>query len=201
MNFFKLYIICITLFLLSACGNNQPPLMPLQPNDVILAVGDSLTYGVGATPDASYPSVLARLTSHKVINAGVSGEESSETLQRINKLLDETSPKLVILCIGGNDIIRKRPYAVIKDNIKKIVLITRQHHAQVILLAVPKLGLSLTAPDFYQELGDDLKVVVDTTTLPELLSQSEYKSDYIHLNAKGYQALAEKVADIIKSSK
>lgn len=200
INNIKVYLILSLCFLFVACGASQPKLQPLAPDAVILALGDSLTYGVGATPDTSYPSDLERIISRKVINAGISGEETSETLLRLDSELAKANPALVIVCIGGNDLIHKRPNDQIKENLSKIIQTIRQHHAQVILIAVPKFGLSFSAPEFYQELGEEFNIIVDDSTLPSLLKNPEYKSDYIHLNARGYQLLAETIANLLKAS-
>ena len=186
---------------LIACDNKDTSLSPLSKNDVILAFGDSLTYGTGAEPGSSYPEKLAKITGLKVINAGISGEETRDSRLRIASLLNQYYPMLVIVCLGGNDLIRKRPIADIKENLRYIIQTIRKTGTQVILLGVPTLGMGLTVPDFYKELGDELGVPVDTSILVGLLAKPEYKSDYIHLNAVGYNILAERIAEFLKEHK
>lgn len=193
-------IFIFSLIFLSACSreHKQPKLRLLSANDVILAFGDSLTYGVGAPPGASYPEDLEIMIGLQVINAGVPGEETRDGVDRIQQELDKINPKLVIVCLGGNDLIRKRSHADIKENLKKIIQIIQQSGAQVMLIAVPEPSLSLSPPDFYQELGKELRIPVDDKTIPRLFKISEYKSDYIHFNAMGYRAFAEGIADFLR---
>jgi len=95
----------------------------LSSNDTILAFGDSLTYGYGVSHDKSYPAILSSLTGHKVINAGNNGDTSSEGLRRLPKLLEDSSIKLMILCFGGNDIIKRQSVKTLKSNLIKMIRI------------------------------------------------------------------------------
>ncbi|MDA7818466.1 GDSL-type esterase/lipase family protein, partial [Sulfurimonas sp.] len=121
---------------------------------VILAFGDSLTYGYGVSKELSYPSQLQKKTSLHVINAGISGEESTQGLKRLPKLLKQ-SPDIVILCHGGNDILRKRSLTQLKQNLKEMVILIRRSGAKVLLVGVPSFGLfGFDTVELYDELAD-----------------------------------------------
>lgn len=197
---FKIFTVLVVYMslLLTACSSESPRLQRLQPDDVIVAFGDSLTYGVGAPQDKSYPVVLAGLLKMTVINEGVSGEETVGGLKRIDAVLQKYQPQLVILCLGGNDQLRKRSPAVIKENLKMLIRHIRATGSEVFLIAPPKLSISLSVPALYAELGEEEGVPVDDVTLPDLLGQTEMRSDYIHFNAVGYQAFAEAIAADLK---
>lgn len=63
---------------LAGCGRRQPRLPRIDGNGVILAFGDSLTFGTGAAPEQSYPAALERLTLRHVVRSGVPGETAAQ---------------------------------------------------------------------------------------------------------------------------
>ena len=117
----------------AGCGD-QPELPALAAADVILAFGDSLTYGTGAREDESYPAVLARLSGHEVVNAGVSGEISAEGVARLGGVLDEYRPGLLLLCHGGNDMLRQMDSKAMENNLRAMIHQAQERNIPVILL-------------------------------------------------------------------
>lgn len=193
----RFYFICTVVCLLAACKDKPPTLTPLQPGDVIVAYGNSLTYGTGVKKSESYPAVLARLSGYRVVNAGVPGEVTKKSLVRLPKVLKKYHPKLVILCIGGNDLLRRKSRTMIADNVRSLVQMIQQSGAEVVLIAVPAPGVLLPIPDFYEKIAREYHVPFDETTLKYLIGKAEYKSDAIHLNKAGYRKLAESVYQLL----
>jgi lysophospholipase L1-like esterase len=175
----------------TVCGNDDARIPPLAPDAVILAFGNSLTYGTGARDYQSYPAVLAERTGRQVVNAGVPGEETDRGLRRLPGLLDRHRPGLLILCHGGNDILRKRPTATTVANLRKMVSLARERSIPVVMIAVPNIGLFLSPADFYEEVADDMGVPIEDEILADVLGDNRYKSDHVHPNAAGYALIAE----------
>ncbi len=198
--FLPVRVLLFTVFaILTSCADDYQA-KPLATNDVIVAFGDSLTFGVGASKEANYPAILDGLLTQKVVNSGVSGEQTTASLASIDAVLEKNQPALVILCIGGNDFLRKRAESEIKKNIQTLILKIRLSGAEVILLAVPEPSIFLSPSPIYEELAEDMKVILLEDTLTDLLSDNAYKSDAIHLNDQGYKLLAEAIAQTMRDS-
>jgi acyl-CoA thioesterase I len=189
------------LILAGSCADPARPINPVSADAVILAFGDSLTYGSGAELHESYPAVLQDLIGRRVINGGVPGEISAEGMSRLPALIEREQPALIILCHGGNDLLRRLPESGIESNLKQMIGIARSHGVQVVLIAVPRPTLiRLRAAPFYGQLAETLDVPIEPTALPRLESQPAFKSDQIHLNAEGYRMLAEAVAQLLRET-
>jgi len=192
---------CLLLLLsLTACGDSQQQLAPLPDDAVILAFGDSLTYGTGAMKGESYPAVLETRVNRKVINAGVPGELSMQGLKRLPKLLDKYHPDLLILCHGGNDILQKENLAEAEANIRQMIILAENRNIPVILLGVPKPGLFLNDADLYNDIADNTEVTYIPNLIAKILSDASMKSDPVHPNNSGYSKMASVLADALKNS-
>lgn len=192
-------LVAAFLLLLSACGQ-QAKLPPLAPDAVVLAFGDSLTYGTGANEEQSYPAQLARITGRRVVREGVPGEVSATGLARLPAVLDEHQPRLLILCHGGNDFLRRLPKAQAAENVRSMIRLARDRGIEVLLIGTPEIGFTLTPPEFYAEIAKEFGIPYEGDALTKILRNGELKSDQIHPNAQGYRLMAERVADLLKKA-
>jgi lysophospholipase L1-like esterase len=187
------------LLLLSACGQ-QAKLPRLAPDAVVLAFGDSLTYGTGATEEESYPAQLARITGRRVVRDGVPGEVSAAGLARLQGALDEHQPRLLILCHGGNDFLHRLPKQQAAENVRAMIRLAKDRGVEVLLIGTPEIGLTLTPPEFYADIAKQFGIPYEGDVLTKILRNGELKSDQIHPNAQGYRLMAERVADLLRKS-
>ena len=185
--------------LLAACAKS-PQVAPLGVDDVVLAFGDSLTFGSGALPSESYPAQLQLLINRRVVNGGVPGEISADAILRLPLQLEEVHPKLLILCHGGNDFLRKLDENAAAANIGAMVRLARNAGVDVVLLATPKPGLLMSPPDFYAQLAKQFAIPIDDGVLKSVLRDNELKSDLIHPNARGYAQIAQAVSRLLKKA-
>jgi acyl-CoA thioesterase-1 len=196
----NLVVVLAFVLAIAGCGGSTVKLPKLAGDAVVLAFGDSLTFGTGTTPDKSYPAALERKIGRKVIAAGIPGEVSAAGLARLPGVLDEVKPRLLILCHGGNDMLRKMSTKQAADNIRAMVALARSRGMEVMLLGVPSPGLFLSTADHYDEIARELKLPYEGKAIANILSDSALKADTIHPNAEGYQRLADAVADVLKKS-
>ena len=175
-------------------------MVPLPPDAVILAFGDSLTYGTGTDSEQeSYPAVLQQLIGRSVINSGVPGEVTAESLERLPEVLDEFEPKLMILCIGGNDFLRQLSENQAAENIRAMIRLAKDKGVDVILVGVPKFGLTVSPPAFYAQIAKEFQLPYEDGVMHEILLSNALKADdKIHPNAQGYHRFAVAVADLLK---
>ena len=185
---------------LAACSKPAPTLPKVDAGGTILAFGDSLTFGTGADPEESYPAVLERLISRKVVRSGVPGEVTAEGLARLKGALDESAPQLLILCLGGNDLLRRMDEAAAISNLRAMIKLARDKGIAVVLMAPPRPALLTSAPEFYAELAKEFRIPLEADVLTAVLSDKSLKSDPIHPNAKGYARIAEALAKLLKNA-
>ncbi|QTD47389.1 arylesterase [Ottowia testudinis] len=183
---------------LTACGRGKTAARPVPAGSTVLALGDSLTAGNGASAETAYPAVLAGLTGWNVVNAGVSGDTSAQALARLPALLAEHAPKLVIVSIGGNDFLRQLPESDTRAHVHAICQQALDSGAQVLLVAVPRATVAaalgqMTDHAMYAEVAKDLKIPLQREGWGEVLSQPDLRADQVHANARGYAQFARSV--------
>ena len=183
--------------LLAACGGSSTKLEKLASGDAILAFGDSLTYGTGADRTESYPAVLERAIGRKVVNGGVPGETSEEGLRRLPQALEEARPRILVLCHGGNDFLRRMDESQARANIRSMIGLARDRGIAVVLLATPKPSLPPPVPTFYSELASELRVPFEEDSIRTVVVDNRLKSDMVHPNAQGYARIAEAVKKVL----
>jgi lysophospholipase L1-like esterase len=191
---------------LAGCSRPRPRAQRVPAGASVLALGDSLTYGTGATPETAYPAVLAALTGWEVHNAGVPGDTTVQALQRLPALLQEFAPALVIVSIGGNDFLRRLPEDQARANIRRLCEATRAAGAQVLLVAVPRPSVaarltgSLDDHDLYAALADELQLPLHAGGWAAVLADAALRADPIHANAAGYRRFAEGLRDSARAA-
>jgi acyl-CoA thioesterase I len=190
----------LMLLAISGCSDETPKLSRLASTDVIVAFGDSLTYGTGAAEHESYPAVLAELIGHQVARSGVPGEVTAQGLQRLPEVIDEYRPRLMIVCLGGNDMLRRLQVAETRANLRSIIKTIKDRGIAVVLIGVPQPALLSSAPEFYAELAKEFAIPYEGAILATILYAAEMKADAVHPNAKGYRQMAEAVAALLRKA-
>ncbi len=172
-----------------------------MPSDaVVLAFGDSLTFGTGANEDESYPAQLEKLIGRRVVRAGVPGEVTAQALARLPGALDEHSPRLLLLCIGGNDFLRRTGNRQAEANVREMVKLATARGVGVLLVGTPELGLVPSPPAFYAAVAKEYRIPYEGGVITEVLKDTRLKSDPVHPNARGYRVIAERIAATLKKT-
>jgi acyl-CoA thioesterase I len=174
---------------------------------VILDFGDSLTAGYGLMPEEAFPARLeAWLRQHRiaarVVNAGVSGDTTTDGLARIDWALAD-KPDLVILALGANDALRGIDPATVRDNLDKMIQKIETTGAKVLLLgmlAPPNWGEAYDRA--FDRIFPDLARTHQATLYPFYLEgvamQPEFNQpDGLHPNERGVDVLVARIGPVV----
>jgi acyl-CoA thioesterase-1 len=200
----KQIFIFIAILTLNACSQTDTEVAAEIPETTaktytILALGDSLTEGLGVAEKDNYPSILASFLAAdiKVINAGLSGETSSGLKNRLNWVLKQ-KPDLTILNIGANDAMRGLPLSLTEQNIDEIITEIKNAHSDVILAGMQiyeNLGQEYTEgfSQLYPRLAKKHGIGLIPFFLDHVAGDVELnQADLLHPNAKGYKIIVER---------
>lgn len=128
----------------------------------------------------------------------VPGEQTAAGLDRLDGVLDIYEPTIMLLCLGGNDMLRKVDPMVIEANLRRMIENAGRRGVAVLLVGVPKPALFGGTANFYERLADDFALPFEGQILNDILKDNAYKSDPIHPNARGYRVLAEALAGLLR---
>jgi acyl-CoA thioesterase I len=197
------FVVALLVSLTAAGCEEDSPTSPGQGAPVIVAFGDSLTSGPGLRPDQTYPALLQRRIAgegrdHRVVNAGVTGDTSTEALRRFDASL-VPGTKIVILAIGANDGLRGVPVATVEHNISSMIERAQARDIDVLLCqmdAPPVGGLTYTI-EFHRvftRLAERYKVPLVPFFLIGLVGNGEWDlDDTLHPNAAGHRAITDTI--------
>ncbi|MFA9286932.1 GDSL-type esterase/lipase family protein [Comamonas sediminis] len=191
---------------LAACSKKAPLATALPAGATVLALGDSLTQGVGASAAQSYPQLLAERTGWNVINAGISGETSSQIAQRLPQLLQAHQPALVIVCAGGNDWLRRQSAQAAQAQIASMLQQCKAQNIPVLLVAVPEFNMAAALTGrvqdhpIYEALAKEEQVPLLAKAWSEVLANDAMRADQVHANAAGYARFTELLVAQLKAS-
>jgi len=202
-----------------SCGGTKAKKSDTEPSDstvspgrdlrpVIVAFGDSLTAGAGVDPDKNYPAKLqAKIDSagyrYRVVNAGVSGDISSQGLDRVESVAS-LYPAVVIIEFGANDGLRGLPSETIRRNLASIIQRLQSVGAKIVLAGMeipPNYGPQYTSSfrDIFPSLAKEYRTSLIPFFLEKVGGHPELnQEDGIHPTAQGYGIVVENVWKVLR---
>ena len=210
----------IALVAIAACGSRpqeqqqtsapppaiQEPAKAARPR--IVALGDSITAGLGLPPDQAYPALLQKYVdseglNYEVVNAGVSGDTSAGGLSRLDWALDG-DVRFLIVALGGNDALRALPPEELRQNLATIVERAQARHIAVVLagMEAPRnFGRDYIVR--FHQVYPDLAHKYNVALVPFLLQDVAgidrlNQHDGIHPTAEGAEIVAKHIWSVLK---
>lgn len=175
----------------------------------IVAFGDSLTAGFGLSEDESYPYLLQKQLeadgySYEVLNAGVSGDTTLGGLERIDWALGQDNVEILVLALGGNDLLRRMPVDSMRENLAAMIKKAKERNIKVLLcgmLAPPNVGAEYQAQFVatFPTLANEFDVAFMPFILKDVALDPELNQpDGIHPNAEGSKIMMANIYDQLK---
>jgi acyl-CoA thioesterase-1 len=191
------------------CGGTEPPPRPDGVAFRIAFLGDSLSAGYGLSESQAFPALVQdqlRQRGHPVdvLNAGVSGDTTTEGLSRVDRVL-RSQPNLLVVELGANDALRGQPLEKTERNLREIVRRGSAAGASVLLLGM---GLPTSfGPEYtdgFAEMYGRIAEEEEVELLPGFLHDFGLDPtltlpDGIHPSAAGHRILADKLLASIET--
>lgn len=164
----------------------------------IVAFGDSLVEGVGATERNDFVSLLEQMIGEPIVTSGVAGDTTDSALTRINEVI-EKHPRIVLVLLGGNDYLHRIPRKKTFANLDAIVSKLQEDGAIVVLLGVHGGLLADHFDTQFEKLAKQRHTAYVPNVLDGLLGNPKFMSDEIHPNDAGYRSIATKVYPVLST--
>ncbi|MCA9358698.1 arylesterase [Candidatus Kaiserbacteria bacterium] len=162
----------------------------------VVAFGDSLVEGVGASEGNDFVAVLSRQIGEPIINLGKSGDTTKDALARMSQVVD-SNPKIVIVLLGGNDYLKNVPAEETFSNLETIIEEIHASGAIVLLLGVRGGILHDGYESQFEDLAEKHNVAYVSDVLDGLIGKPGLMSDTIHPNDAGYKIIADRVYPVL----
>jgi lysophospholipase L1-like esterase len=173
---------------------------PARPTagDQIIAFGDSLVVGVGASPGRDLVSQLSGRLGVPIVNAGRNGDTTVSALARLDQAVLGRRPRVVLVLLGGNDLIRRVPPDETIDNLGAIVRRIRDRGAAVVLATVEIAFFTRSRDDEYETLAARTGAALVPGILDGILGRRDLMADAIHPNDRGYALIADRLEPVLR---
>lgn len=191
------------IFILGLALFTQMTLANIASAKTILVVGDSISAGYGIELEQGWVNLLRQklkeMGEYTVVNASVSGDTTQIGAARLPTLLEQHSPDIVLLELGGNDGLRGFPLKVMENNLRQMTQAVLDAQAKVLLVGIqipPNYGPRYTEEFFaiYGKISEEFSAPLAPFILDKVALEPELmQDDGIHPKADGQPQLLENV--------
>jgi lysophospholipase L1-like esterase len=174
---------------------------PARPTagDQIIAFGDSLVEGVGASPGQDLVTQLSGRLGVPIVNAGRRGDTTGAALGRLDHAVLSRRPRIVLVLVGGNDLLRRIPRETMIENLETIVTRIRARGAAVVLATVEVGFFTRGDGRAFDALAARTRAAIVPDILGGILGRRELMADGLHPNDRGYAMMATRIEPVIRN--
>lgn len=176
----------------------------IQAQDNILILGDSLSAGYGLKTEQNWVTLLQQrldqqYPDYKIINASISGDTTTNGLNRLPAALKLSQPKIIIIELGANDGLRGLPLGYTKNNLEKIIKASQQQTSQILLLGMkipPNYGKKYTQAfaESFPQLAEQYELALVPFMLEGVSGHPKYiQTDGLHPNAQAQALILDNI--------
>ena len=192
------FLVVAALTVCASCGTSFNDVANLDASGAaVVCFGDSITRGCGASPGEDYPSHLARLLGDIVVNAGRDGDTTASALRRLDAEVLTSNPRLVIVALGGNDVLNKVP---LRETVANLDDIVERCTGQGAMVAVVHCKFGLFSDPYrkdFEAVAARHGAVMIPRALKGVWGNPQMMHDQVHPNGRGYARIAERVAQTV----
>jgi lysophospholipase L1-like esterase len=189
--------IALLVLPLGGCRRSWPITNAYPSGANVIAFGDSLTQGYKVGPGEGWPEQLSAIVDRPILNRGLSGDTTGDALARLERDVLAQDPRVVLVCLGGNDMLRRMPVDQQFDNLRTIVRRIQDRGALVVLIGTEGFKI-LDSVDYgarYEALARETGSVYIPDLMDGVLTDRSSMVDQIHPNGRGYAKIARRIAD------
>ena len=181
-------------------GTSTATSTPIDQNEAItiVALGDSLTQGVGSTGENDYVSRLSNRLGFDIINEGVSGNTTANALARLESDVLSRDPDIVIVFLGGNDIFQQVPQTTTRENLTDIVEQIKDEGAQVLIIGSYRDTFISQMETMYRQVAQQTGATFIPNVLNGILGNPLLLDDAVHPNDEGYELVANRIWPVLQ---
>ena len=162
----------------------------------IVAYGDSFVVGYGATQGNDFVSLLSKKIGRPIVNLGVNGDTTQRGRDRIGAI-DSYKPQVVLLLLGGNDVLQRVPHETTFKNLRAIIGELQERGAIVVLLSVQSNLVGSGFDNELERIASDMHTAFVPDVLDGRFGDRQYMSDEIHPNDAGYAIMANTIYPVL----
>lgn len=189
-------IVVLAFFMLRTMNTKGSVLNYPAAGSDIVAFGDSLIVGYGSSAGNDFVSLLSKKIGQPIVNLGVNGDTTESGLGRIGAI-DSYKPKVVLLLIGGNDVLHRVPHETTLKNLRAIIGELQERGAIVVLLSVHSNLVGFGFDDELERIASDMHTAFVPDVLDGHYGERQYMSDEIHPNDAGYAVMADTIYPVL----